>query len=61
MKEDTKKIIDNLFNDNLDPAFSALQVFWERNILYCINEQWIQWMAASRSLRSKAPTILTGY
>ncbi len=53
---DEKPIIDivnDLFDENLNPVRKVMERIWFRNILYYLGEQWIDWLVSLSTFRRK--------
>jgi len=51
----TLDIINNLFDDGLDPSRQILEREWYRNILYYMGEQYLEWIGSLSTFRRKYP------
>lgn len=52
-EKDAIVIIDALFDDNLDPSIRVMERIMERNLLYYIGEQHLQWDSVQRIFQAK--------
>ena len=48
-----QKIIEEIFDDNLNPYRKIMEKIWFRNILYYLGEQWIDWNISLNTFRRK--------
>jgi len=48
-----KNIIDDIFNENLNPFRKMMERLWFRNILYYIGEQYIDFMVSDQTFRRR--------
>lgn len=47
------EIANTLFNDLLDPSRKIMERVWYRNILYCMGEQYLEWIISRATFRRK--------
>ena len=46
-------IVNELFDENLNPMRKVMERVWFRNILYYLGEQWINWLVSLNTFRRK--------
>jgi len=52
-KKPIEKIIEEIFDDNLNPYRKIMERIWFRNILYYLGEQWIDWIISLNAFKRK--------
>lgn len=48
-----QKVIEEIFDDNLNPYRKIMERIWFRNILYYLGEQWIDWHVSLNTFKRK--------